>query len=230
MSNLERGIHTVIQFGRYSDRGPLHAGSEPAHPPHRRAMARQRPRPTWRSFRLRPHRVVITIEEAHKFLEPGMGSPATLRTHRPRTAQVQRHPADGGSARLPRSTGKCFRRSARRSAACWMMRRTWKRFWPERAAPGACAACWPAWIPVSRLSSSATRCRCRWSSARAPTTRPSGRASATAPRLEVRPGQEGPRCVVGLSALCPPGRCPAANIRVGWSVLPGVPVKRGLGR
>lgn len=72
MSNLERGIHTVIDFGRYSDLVHYMLVAN---------LLTRRIDEKWREKTeaylgapsgSAPPRVVITIEEAHKFLEPGI--------------------------------------------------------------------------------------------------------------------------------------------------------------
>ncbi len=72
LDNLERGIHTVIQFGRYDQLVHYLLVAN---------LLTRRIDERWREKTTRgetPQRVVITIEEAHRFLEPGIAEQTTF--------------------------------------------------------------------------------------------------------------------------------------------------------
>jgi DNA helicase HerA-like ATPase len=79
LDNLERGIHTVIQFGRFDQ---LIHYLLVANLLTRRIDERWRAKTSAyladRTRAKEPQRLVITIEEAHKFLEPGVGEHTTF--------------------------------------------------------------------------------------------------------------------------------------------------------
>ena len=95
---LDRGMHVVLEFGRYGRN--LAAYILVANLLTRRIYERYAERKELASDdRSRePTPLVITIEEAHKFLTPGSRLPDNIRHHRPRDEEVQRDAARGRPA------------------------------------------------------------------------------------------------------------------------------------
>ena len=90
MKYLEAGTNVVLEFGRYgTDLGAYILVANFL----TRRIHRQYVEKKERSFGAagkEPTPLVITIEEAHKFLDPAIAGQHDLRHHRPRAAQVQR--------------------------------------------------------------------------------------------------------------------------------------------
>ena len=93
---LDRGMHVVLEFGRYGRN--LAAYILVANLLTRRIYERYAERKELASDdrSKEPRPLVITIEEAHKFLTPGGGVADDIRDHRPGDAEVQRDSAGGG--------------------------------------------------------------------------------------------------------------------------------------
>ena len=95
---INQGVNVVLEFGRYG--GSLEAYILVANYLTRRIHQAyvERKEAAQGGGRDEPKPLVITIEEAHKFLDPAIAVADDLRHHRARTAQVQRHAAHRRSA------------------------------------------------------------------------------------------------------------------------------------
>jgi len=65
---LDRGMNVVLEFGRHRDYNSIHAGGQYARPPDLPALPGKKPKLLWPVKFTPPTPLVITIEEAHKFL------------------------------------------------------------------------------------------------------------------------------------------------------------------
>ena len=101
LNHLTRGESVVVEFGRYGNDLPAYVFV--ANFLTRRIHARyvQMKERAEGGSGEEPKKLVIAIEEAHKFLEPERCRVHHLRHHRPRVAQIQRHIAHRRPAPQP---------------------------------------------------------------------------------------------------------------------------------
>ena len=123
LEHLKAGTNVVLEFGRHNS---LEAYVLVANVLTRRIHDRyvDATERAMGSDAAKPRPLVITIEEAHKFLNPKVVRVHHLRHHRPRDAQEQRDAADRRPAARAASPTRCSRRSARGSPASSTTRRT----------------------------------------------------------------------------------------------------------